>query len=41
MGLAARRFVENHHDWDAVLAPLSGLLETPRRPAPRPAAHAA
>ena len=37
-GLAARRFVERHHNWDAVLAPLAGLIEAPRRSGLRHAA---
>jgi glycosyltransferase involved in cell wall biosynthesis len=31
MGLAARRFVEREHDWEAMLAPLAGLVEAPLR----------
>jgi sugar transferase (PEP-CTERM/EpsH1 system associated) len=34
MGLAARRFVETHHNWDAVLGPLARMLDAPRRAAP-------
>ena len=38
MGLAARRFVEQHHDWDAMLAPLADMLRAPRRRSHRHAA---
>jgi len=38
MGLAARRFVEQHHDWDAMLAPLADMLRAPRRRSQRHAA---
>jgi len=38
MGLAARRFVEEHHDWDAMLAPLADLIAAPRRTGQRRAA---
>jgi len=38
MGLAARRFVEQHHDWDAMLAPLADMLRAPRRQGQRRAA---
>lgn len=31
LGLAARRFVERHHNWDAVLAPLASLVGAPPR----------
>lgn len=37
-GLAGRRFVEQHHNWEAVLAPLAGVLEGPRRAGLRHAA---
>jgi len=37
LGLSARRYVEFHHDWDAVLAPLAGLVGTP----PKTRRHAA
>jgi len=30
IGLAARRFVESAHNWEAVLAPLAGLVGCPR-----------
>jgi len=37
-GLAARRFVEHHHNWAAVLAPVAGLVAAPLRPGARRAA---
>ncbi|MBU3990962.1 MAG: TIGR03087 family PEP-CTERM/XrtA system glycosyltransferase [Alphaproteobacteria bacterium] len=38
MGLAARRFVEEAHNWQAVLAPLEGLIGAPPRARVRHAA---
>lgn len=38
IGAAARRFVLDHHGWEAMLAPLAGLIGAP---ATKPARHAA
>ena len=38
LGLTARRFVEQHHNWDAVLAPLAGMVNAPQRTGLRHAA---
>ncbi len=38
MGFAARRFVERHHNWAAVLAPVAGLIEVLPRGGARRAA---